>query len=104
VCFSQEMRAQSRVLKSFLFHKLYRHPRVTHTMDLAKQVVRELFSIYSENPAAMQGGLGQRADAIAGEEGEAVFRRGIADYIAGMTDRFALREHERLTGQRLLVE
>jgi dGTPase len=104
VCFSQQMRAQSRVLKSFLFHKLYRHPRVTHTMDLAKQVVRELFSIYSENPAAMQGGLGQRADAIAGEEGEAVFRRGIADYIAGMTDRFALREHERLTGQRLLVE
>ncbi|MDR7305710.1 deoxyguanosinetriphosphate triphosphohydrolase [Rhodoferax saidenbachensis] len=105
VGFSPDMRAQSKVLKSFLFRQLYRHPQVVQTMDAAKQVVRELFDAYGQTPAHMQGGAGAHALAAQQAAGDAsAFHRTVADYIAGMTDRFALREHERLTGRRLLVE
>lgn len=91
VCFSDAMRAANRELASFLFAKLYRHPQVTETTARAKQVVRELFDCYRDNPTEMP------SDFAAAEQLE----RGIADYIAGMTDRFAIREHERLTGSKL---
>ncbi|HSV45764.1 MAG TPA: deoxyguanosinetriphosphate triphosphohydrolase [Ramlibacter sp.] len=90
--FSEEMRAQSAQLKRFLLHQLYRHPQVEQTTSQAKQVVRELFQAYLDEPARMQAGFSARPDT----------ERAVADYIAGMTDRFAAREHERLTGQRLL--
>ena len=91
--FSAEMRARSRELKHFLFHQLYRHPQVMNTMDRAKQVVRDLFAIYVADPAEM----GQ--DDTEAEPMPA--HRRVSDYIAGMTDRFALREHARLTGASL---
>jgi dGTPase len=90
--FSDEMHAQSAQLKKFLFARLYRHPQVTHIMGQAKQAVRELFEAYLAQPTEMRPEFAQRAD----------HHRAVADYIAGMTDRFALREHERLTGTRLL--
>jgi dGTPase len=93
VCFSERARAQSAELKSFLFHNLYRHPRVTDTTGQAQEVVRELFARYLEQPDEMQAGFAARPDTA----------RAVADYIAGMTDRYALREHERLTGRKLLV-
>jgi dGTPase len=93
VCFSDEARSQSAQLKSFLFHDLYRHPRVTETTGQAQEVVRELFARYCAQPQEMQAGFAARADTP----------RAVADYIAGMTDRYALREHERLTGRRLLA-
>lgn len=92
VTFSATMRERSTGLKRFLFHNLYRHPQVTRTTDQAQQVVRELFAAYTADPAQMQTGYTTRPDQL----------RAIADYIAGMTDRFAAREHERLTGRRLL--
>lgn len=92
VCFSEGMRAQAVQLKSFLFHDLYRHPRVTDTTAQAQEVVRDLFDTYLARPEEMQAGFTAREDTP----------RAVADYIAGMTDRFALREHERLTGRRLL--
>jgi len=91
--FSADMRARSRELKHFLFHQLYRHPQVMDTMDRAKQVVRDLFAIYVADPSEM----GQ--DDV--ESGATPLHRRVSDHIAGMTDRFALREHERLTGARL---
>lgn len=91
--FSAEMRARSRELKHFLFHQLYRHPQVMNTMDRAKQVVRDLFAIYVADPAEM----GQDDTEL---ESTPAHRR-VSDHIAGMTDRFALREHERLTGASL---
>ncbi|MBS0291901.1 MAG: deoxyguanosinetriphosphate triphosphohydrolase [Proteobacteria bacterium] len=98
VGFSAEMRAQSRVLKRFLFQELYRHPQVVQTTDRARQVVRELFAIYQADPRQMPP-----AQAASALEGDAQTRaRTVADFIAGMTDRYAAREHERLTGQRLL--
>ena len=92
VRFSDAMHAQSAQLKKFLFAHLYRHPQVMHTTGQAKQVVRELFAAYLAQPQAMRVEFAARADR----------HRAVADYIAGMTDRFALREHERLTGRRLL--
>ena len=93
VGFSTEMRRESTGLKQFLFRNLYRHPQVMATTGTAQTVVRELFGIYTQCPEEMQAGFRDRADRP----------RSVADYIAGMTDRFAAREHERLTGQRLLA-
>ena len=92
VCFSAQARTQSAELKAFLFRNLYRHPRVTETTAHAQTVVRELFERYVAEPQQMQAGFAARGDT----------HRAVADYIAGMTDRYALREHERLTGRRQL--
>lgn len=88
VCFSDGMRAQSQVLKQFLFLNLYRHPQVVETTDRARRVVTELFALYLERPQELP-------DAHARQPQRA---RAVADYIAGMTDRFAIREHQRLSG------
>jgi dGTPase len=101
--FSEAMAARSQVLKTFLLHQLYRHPQVMHTTRLAQQVVHELFAIYQAQPTEMAEGFAARSQALAGTADEPATRaRVVADYIAGMTDRFATREHERLSGQRLL--
>ncbi|MDI9329812.1 MAG: deoxyguanosinetriphosphate triphosphohydrolase [Alphaproteobacteria bacterium] len=91
VRFTDDMHRQSVGLKRFLFQHLYRHPQVQRMTDLAQQVVRELFAAYQAQPEEMRAEFAQREDRP----------RAIADYIAGMTDRFAQKEHERLTGQRL---
>lgn len=90
VAFSEAMQAQSEDLKRFLFRNLYRHPQVTQNTDQAQAVVRELFDAYLARSAEMPDGYAERDDR----------HRAVADYIAGMTDRFAMREHERLTGRR----
>lgn len=90
VAFSEGMRAQSETLQRFLFRNLYRHPQVVQTTDQAREVVRELFDAYLERGAEMPESFAERTDRP----------RAVADYIAGMTDRFAMREHERLTGRR----
>ncbi len=89
--FGAQMRHESSELKRFLFANLYRHPAVTATTDRARDVVRELFAIYLDRPGEMSDEFQSAAD----------HPRAVADYIAGMTDRFALKEHQRLTGQAL---
>ncbi len=104
LCFSEAMRQQSLALKQFLLHQLYRHPKVMETTGQARQVITELFSIYAQTPQEMPAGFAVQAQAAqAGIEATQVKLHVVADYIAGMTDRFALREHERLTGQKLLT-
>ncbi|MGE4241674.1 deoxyguanosinetriphosphate triphosphohydrolase [Ramlibacter sp.] len=90
--FSEGMRQHSGSLKTFLFRNLYRHPQVQGTTHQARRVVRELFDAYRTQPSQMQPDFAARADSV----------RAVADYIAGMTDRFAAREHERLTGTRII--
>lgn len=92
VRFGSDMRAQSSALKRFLFANLYRHPQVKATMQAARQIVRELFAAYCADPAQMPASFAARAER----------ERAVADFIAGMTDRFAISEHERLTGRRLM--
>jgi len=91
VRFSAAMQAQSAQLKRFLRHNLYRHPQVIETTDRARSVVADLYAAYSGDPAALPSSVALSAKP----------HRAIADYIAGMTDRFALREHHRLTGETL---
>ena len=104
VAFSEDMQQRSAQLKHFLFTQLYRHPQVVQTMAQAKQVVRELFDIYCASPHEMQAGFALRSQATQSSTWDAgpALQRSVADYIAGMTDRFAVSEHERLTGLRLL--
>ena len=97
VCFTPAMAAQSADLKKFLFHNLYQHPQVLEKMNQAQQVVRDLFAAYMADPARMPQAHADRFDAndvphLVSAKPERV----VADYIAGMTDRFAAKEHERL--------
>ncbi|MBP9940266.1 MAG: deoxyguanosinetriphosphate triphosphohydrolase [Comamonas sp.] len=100
VSFSPDMQVQSQALKHFLFHQLYRHAQVMQTMDAARQVVRELFSAYLLQPSMMKPRYALRAQQA---DSAAAQARVVADFVAGMTDRYAAKEHERITGQRLLA-
>ncbi len=93
VTLSPGLRAQNAELKRFLFAELYRHPQVVQSTALAKTVVAELFDAYMASPTEMPADFAQARD----------IPRAVADYIAGMTDRYALREHHRLTGRRLFA-
>ncbi len=81
--------AADRDVKAFLFSHMYRHPAVQAVREKADAIVRRLFSAYMADPAAMPADWTARA--AAGDRARAV-----ADYIAGMTDRFAVHEHARL--------
>ena len=88
VGFSDSMKSASNTLKSFLHKNLYRHPQVMDNTNRARQVVTDLFALYLQRPEEMtDGALPEQSLA-----------RAVADHIAGMTDRFAIREHERLMG------
>ncbi|MBK1714050.1 deoxyguanosinetriphosphate triphosphohydrolase [Rubrivivax gelatinosus] len=91
--FSAEMREPLDELKRFLFKALYRHPQVMDVTARARTVVAELFAAYVAAPQEMPADYADASD----------LHRAVADYIAGMTDRFALREHQRLTGRDLFA-
>ena len=98
------MRRASVELKQFLLRNLYRHPQVTATTNHARRIVRDLFAVYMETPQLMHPGFAARSEAVNQDLDEVQGRaRVVADFIAGMTDRFAVREHERITGERLLT-
>jgi dGTPase len=91
VAFSPEIEKQKAELKRFLREVLYQHPRVLEANERAGEILGELFERFRADPARLPGHLRARVR----EDGEA---RAIADYIAGMTDRFALGEQRRLAG------
>lgn len=91
VNFSADMRKRTTELKQFLFANLYRHSQVQDTTRRAKQVVVDLFAVYMQDVAAMPPHY----------QDYTRHERAVADYIAGMTDRFAIQSHVRLTGRRL---
>ena len=92
VAFSETMRANDRALKAFLFERMYRHYRVNRMSSKARRIVRELFQLLHQEPQCLPTEWRQQGDG----SGTAVTARVVADYIAGMTDRFALDEHARL--------
>ena len=102
--FGESMRQESTELKRFLFQNLYRHPQVTDMTGRAKQVIADLFSAYMAQPTELPAAHASRARGGIDKMGEASnpLARVVADYIAGMTDRHAAREHTRLTGLQLL--
>jgi dGTPase len=94
VAFSPVMRDNDRALKRFLFERMYRHERVNRTTARAKRVVHELFEAYLAEPALLP--VEWRAEC--GPGGSLSTARLVADYIAGMTDRYAFDAYRRLTG------
>jgi len=93
VAFSEEMRKNDRALKGFLFERMYRHDKVSRKTISVQEVVRSLFTHYLTNPQALPADW----QAGAGAAGSRRTARLVADYIAGMTDRFALEDHRRLS-------
>lgn len=95
VGFSEDMYRRNRELKDFLFANLYRHYRVVRMSTKAERVVSELFNIYHSTPAVMppyyQGLIAERG-----------LERTICDYIAGMTDRYAVDEYNRMFSPDIL--
>ncbi|WP_230772176.1 deoxyguanosinetriphosphate triphosphohydrolase [Sphingomonas sp. Leaf4] len=91
--FSPEMAEQERTLKRFMYANLYHHPRQLEAAATAQQVVAGLFAAYHADPATMHDGW--RATL---PEGEPERSRHIADYIAGMTDRYAVRRYREVVG------
>lgn len=90
--FSEEMRANDRALKQFLFTHMYRHYKVNRMASKARRVVRELFGLFLAEPDCLPPECLAQCKSRAPEDTARV----IADYIAGMTDRFALDEYRRL--------
>uniref|UniRef100_UPI00333EAE98 deoxyguanosinetriphosphate triphosphohydrolase n=1 Tax=Castellaniella defragrans TaxID=75697 RepID=UPI00333EAE98 len=88
--FSDTIRAQADVLKKFLLDNLYRHAQVIRMTVKARRIVRELFQAFIEDPRLLADEY-RREDPVAQA-------RAIADYIAGMTDRYAIREHRAIFG------
>ncbi len=91
--FSPAMAEAISGLHEFLAERMYRHARVNLVRAEASRVVGELFAIFSADPARLPPEWTQRAQATSGT----ARARLVADYIAGMTDKFALEEHRRLT-------
>ncbi|MPZ58759.1 MAG: deoxyguanosinetriphosphate triphosphohydrolase [Rhizobiales bacterium] len=91
VGFAPAMAAADRAIKDFLWPRMYRHPRVAGIMQQADQVVRDLFRHYTAHPQDMPVEWAQGVEAA----DEGALARRVADYIAGMTDRYALGEHAR---------
>jgi dGTPase len=94
--FSEAVQVEHLELKRYLRQGLYRHYRVLRMTTKAKRVVRELFDAMFADvdlmPTEHQASA-RRMEAEAGQSGRA---RAVADYIAGMTDRYAILEHQRL--------
>jgi dGTPase len=93
IAFSAGAAQAEAEIKSFLKLRMYRHPRVMHVMSDAEQILFDLFARYQKVPADLPPEwLPPGADA----ETETERARRIGNFIAGMTDRFALTEHQRL--------
>jgi dGTPase len=88
VAFSEPARAEAEALKVFLRDHLYRHYQVMRMTEKARRIVRELFETFLNEPRLLPIDHRQRVD----RDGP----RAIADYVAGMTDRYAIKEHRRL--------
>jgi dGTPase len=92
IAFSPETEAAVRQVKGFLFQRIYRHPRVNSVMNNAEELVRDLVARYRRDPSVMPAAWAENAKGI-----DALGRARLAgDFVAGMTDRYAIAEHRRL--------
>ncbi|MDJ0951230.1 MAG: deoxyguanosinetriphosphate triphosphohydrolase [Alphaproteobacteria bacterium] len=92
VGFSEDMLAYDRAMRAFLFERMYRHPRVNRMAKRAREVVTRLFAVYMSDPATLPA---EWREQTRGHDERATARI-VADYIAGMTDRYAFQEYDRL--------
>jgi dGTPase len=92
VAFSEPMRVHESALRRFLHGRMYRHYRVTRMRSQARRILRELFELFVNEPET----LPDRWREMAGTPATPETARIVCDYIAGMTDAFAIEEHRRL--------
>ncbi|WJW75682.1 deoxyguanosinetriphosphate triphosphohydrolase [Thiohalobacter sp. IOR34] len=102
ITFSEAMRSQNLELKRFLREHLYRHYRVHRMSAKARRVIRALFEAFHEDLRLLPDEARGHAQRL-GEQGEAGRARAVADYIAGMTDRYAIAEYERVFNPKELT-
>ena len=100
VAFTPEVGAAHRELKGFLRDRLYRHSRVIRMTTKAKRTVADLFAAFMDEPRLMPREHAEQAARKEAAQGTAGRARAVADYIAGMTDRYAILEHARLFDPR----
>ncbi|MEQ5868764.1 deoxyguanosinetriphosphate triphosphohydrolase [Sagittula sp. NFXS13] len=99
IAFSDRRFAELKEIRHFLFTRMYRAPNVMAVRERVNQALNELFPIYMADPSL----LPQRWQGdVARAQGQAALARLVADYVAGMTDRFALQHHAELTGRDIL--
>ena len=96
--FSEEREREHREMKKFLRNRLYRHEKMQASRLGAGKVLEELFEGFMADVGRMPAEHRESAVALEARAGKAGRARAVADYIAGMTDRFAFQEHARLTG------
>ncbi len=94
--FSDEMRQQSLELKRFLRNHLYTHYRVYRMTNKARAIVKTLFAAFLDDTHLLPNEHAQKAREMEHSNGLSGKARAVADYIAGMTDRYAIREYNRL--------
>ena len=96
ITFSESMSQLNQELKRFLRNHLYRHYRVHRMSVKAIRVIRELFEAFFQDPRLMPDEDQLRVSELRGQAGSVGQARAVADYIAGMTDRYAIKEHARV--------
>ncbi len=94
--FSPQMQEENRQLKRFLRQMMYRHHRVHRMAAKARRIIEALFTEFMADPALLPEETREAALQGGREKGDAGCARAVADYIAGMTDRFAIAEYERI--------
>ena len=94
--FSPEVQAMNQELKQFLHRHLYQHYRVRRMTAKAERLLKALFEAYMNDPGLLPTAHAHTLSQAVAEAGDAGQARVIADYLAGMTDRFAIAEHDRL--------
>lgn len=94
--FSNAMREQNLELKRFLRHNLYRHYRVHRMSSKAVNIIKSLFETFLADPELLPPEAQQNLHQFEADSGVSGRARAIADYIAGMTDRYAIREYEKI--------
>ncbi len=99
--FSDGLWADLNVIRDFLFHRMYRAPIVVTMREQVTQVVHELFPLFMERPDELPK---QWRKDVEDARGDTALARIVADYIAGMTDRFAIQEHTRLCGGQITAK
>jgi dGTPase len=98
---SEKTNEMHKVLKKYLRDNLYRHDRVNNMAERAKETVSYLFNAYMNEPALLTDDIQNIINNDKEKTADQETARLIADYIAGMTDRFAFSEHERISGKKL---
>jgi dGTPase len=93
---SESIGAEHQELKQFLRREMYRHYRVLRMTDKARTVIGSLFDVFMRKPELLPPEYHQSAVVQREAAGDAGHARTVADYIAGMTDRYAIREYQRL--------